>query len=340
MINHLKGGKLLVLLLAGLVVACQADKPQEPETPSIDTPKQVTVPAFQRDSAYRFVEKQVEFGPRVPNSAAHAACLEWLAGKLERYGAEVQLQSFKATAYNGDVLNGTNIIGKFNPQNQSRILLAAHWDSRHIADSPLSTERVDEPIPGADDGASGVGVLIEIARQISENPIQLGVDIVFFDAEDYGEDNGNNPESWALGAQQFSRNLPYTPNNKPKYGILLDMVGASGARFAKEEVSRRAAPGLLNNVWKLAQAMGYGNYFVNDPVGGVTDDHYFVNTIARIPMIDIINKPIETETGFVAHWHTQNDDMDAIDARTLRAAGQVVLAVVYREDAGTFGGLN
>ncbi len=297
----------------------------------------LAVPKFERDSAFAFVAKQVAFGPRVPNTDAHKRCKDWLVGQFTAYGLKVTEQPFTATAYTGKVLNGVNIIAQYKPEAAKRILLAAHWDSRHIADSPLATDRKKEPILGADDGGSGVGVLLEIARTLQANPADLGVDFVLFDAEDHGDDSDEkpNPTSWCLGSQHWSRNL--VPSGySPKYGILLDMVGAKNARFTKEGVSMNFAPDVMNKVWKIAQNLGYTNYFVEDKSGPVTDDHYFVNTIAKIPMIDIIGKSGDTQTGFGAHWHTHNDDMGIIDVRALRAVGQTLLEVIYLEAAGRF----
>ncbi len=322
-----------LLLATGLVLAvgCKNDPPTAPPPPR----QQVKVPAFSADSAYAYVAKQVEFGPRVVNSPGHKACREWLVGTFKRFGAKVIEQEFKAKAYTGETLNGVNIIAQYNPEKTQRVVLAAHWDTRHIADSPLSAERKNEPILGADDAGSGVGVLLEIARQLQANPIDIGVDIVLFDAEDYGDSEKDNPESWGLGSQYWSRNVHTAA--KPEYGILLDMVGAKNARFPVEGVSYNFAPQLVEQVWQLARQMGFGNYYVLENGGAVTDDHYFVNTIARIPMIDIINLPVNSGNGrFGDHWHTHNDDMDIIDPRTLRAAGQVVLAVLYREAGGLF----
>lgn len=336
---------LLFFFVIVFLVGCKEDNAQKENTPPPPV-RTVQVPKFERDSAYNYIDKQVAFGPRVPNSQAHTDCKNWLVSKLKSFGAEVIEQDFKATAYTGTVLNSTNIIGQYNLQSKKRILLAAHWDSRHIADSPLSTERQEEPILGADDGASGVGVLLEIARQLQANPIDMGVDIIFFDAEDHGEDkpDGWAPRNeaereqsratWCLGAQHWSRN-PHVAGYKPKYGILLDMVGSEGARFPVEEVSLTFAPQVVDKVWSLAGKMGYSNHFVAARTPGVTDDHYFVNTIAKIPMIDIINKPVESQTGFGRYWHTHNDNMEVISKRTLRSVGQLMLAVVYRENNGT-----
>ena len=330
--------KTLFLLIATAIFliysACKSDKTETAEEPV--TPKAYKVPGFNADSAYVFIEKQVAFGPRVTNSEGHKACKQWLVNKLEGYGLEVIEQDFEATAYTGTKLNGTNIIGQYNPKAKRRILLAAHWDTRHIADSPLSTEKQEEPILGADDGGSGVAVLLEVARMLQANPIEaqhLGVDIIFFDAEDYGQ-SGGDEKSYCLGSQHWAKNLHVT-GYKPLYGILLDMVGSAGARFTKEQVSTRYAPGLVNKVWKMAQAMGYGNHFVDIPSPALVDDHFFVNTIAGIPMIDIINRPV-TDTGFGEYWHTHNDVMSIIDRRTLKAVGQVMGAVVYREAGGSF----
>lgn len=320
----------LVTLLS--FTSCEPEtKIAEKETSTTVKAIQQPIPAFNRDSAYAFVAKQVAFGPRVMNTKAHEKNLQWMADKLSTFGAEVQLQKFDATAYTGEILKGTNVIGRYQPELQNRILLCAHWDSRHIADSDTNTGPKDQPVDGADDGASGVGVLLEIARQLGQQNPNIGVDIVMLDAEDYGESNANNPDSWGLGAQYYSRNLPAGP--KPRWGILLDMVGAKDARFTVEEVSEYYAPDLRKKVWRLAKQMGYGNYFVEEQSSAITDDHFFINKIAQIPTIDIINRP--TANSFVGHWHTDQDTIDKINKRTLGAVGQVVLATIYREASGT-----
>ncbi len=297
--------------------------------------KNVVVPKFEKDSAYQYIARQVAFGPRVPNTKAHQAAKKYLANTLRSFGAKVIEQDFVATAYTGTKLNSTNIIASYNPDHPRRVVLAAHWDSRHVADYDPDVSRQNEPILGADDGGSGVGVLMEIARTIQKNPINLGIDIVLFDAEDYGESKGQDIKTWCLGSQHWSHN-PHIKGYGADFGILLDMVGSKGARFTKEEVSRAYAPQILDKVWKLSQNMGYGNYFVNDQTRQLVDDHLFVNQIARIPMIDIINRPADTETGFGHYWHTHADDMSVIDKQTLRAVGQTLLAVIYQKSAGRF----
>lgn len=320
-----------LLLLLCLSYACGDDTATDPPPAPAAAPTEPAkpVPAFVRDSAYEYVAKQVAFGPRVMNTPAHEATKAWLIAKLEAFGAAVEEQDFVANAYDGTALEGTNIIGRYRPELTDRILLAAHWDTRHVADSPLENDP-QAVVNGADDGASGVGVLLEVARQLGLSTPGIGVDIVFFDAEDYGDSGDGN--SWGLGAQYYSNNLTGT---RPRYGILLDMVGGKDARFAVEQVSQRYAPQIVSKVWGLAKQMNFGPYFPESLGKAVTDDHYFVNNIAKIPMVDIINYRTETESGFVEHWHTGDDNMDAIDRETLRVVGQLTLAVVYREAAGT-----
>lgn len=326
---------LLSILMISVILffgACKNDKSQA--TTASET---TVVPSFNRDSAYSFVAQQVAFGPRVPVTPAHEACKNWLVSKFRSYGATVIEQNFQAKRYDGKPADGTNIIAQYNPSVGKRILLAAHWDSRHIADSPLSTERKTEPVLGADDGGSGVAVLLEIARQLQLKPVEIGIDLVLFDSEDLGDDDSKEPaaaNTWCLGTQYWARNL-HAPNYHPQYGILLDMVGSKGAQFPIEQYSYQAAREVVDEVWQLADNLGYSNYFPKTQGGGVTDDHVFVNEIAKIKMIDIINHSATTKTGFGAHWHTHDDDMDIIDRKTLKSVGQLMLAVIYRENDGT-----
>lgn len=325
------------ILIPGLLLliftACKSDHggtTVTPQDPVATAP--VKVPAFIKDSAFTFIQKQVAFGPRVPGSKGHTATREWLVKKLKSYGATVMEQSFKATtATIGDV-RAANIIASFNPTYARRIVLAAHWDTRFAADE--DTERASAPIDGADDGGSGVGVLLEMARLLKDNPINIGVDIVLFDAEDQGSSNGGN-ETWCLGAQHWAKN-PHVKGYRAEFGILLDMVGARGAVFQKENLNGvfPAAKAtrihqLYDKVWSLAQGMGKSHLFLNNRTPPVTDDHYFVNLNTDIPMIDIIHKPVSATNGFGPHWHTHDDNIDVIDPEVLGAVGQVVTAFLY-----------
>ncbi|GAB4495137.1 MAG: M28 family peptidase [Saprospiraceae bacterium] len=293
----------------------------------------IPVPAFNADSAFLYVKKQVDFGPRVPNTEAHRKCAAWLSSEFKRHGLTVIEQKFQAPHYKGGTFNGINIIGQYKPENPRRILFAAHWDSRFHADQ--DTKDQNKPILGADDGGSGVGVLLEMARLLSQNPLDIGVDFVLFDAEDQGndtDDGQDHSKTWCLGAQHWSKNL-HKPGYMPMFGILLDMVGGANPKFQKEGISMQAAPSIVEKVWSTAAALGYSNVFVQELGSAVTDDHYFVVMNARIPMIDIISRPGETKSGFVPHWHTHNDNMKAIDKNTLRIVGEVVTTVLYRSSA-------
>ncbi len=325
----------LAAVCALLVVFCKTDPPK------IDPPKlvepayqppavQLPVPEFFADSAFLFIEKQLAFGPRVPNTVAHDNCRKYLAAQLSRFGAKVIEQPFSAKRYDGVELKCTNIIGQFRPENKRRILLSAHWDSRFMSDhDPVSK---DKGVPAADDGGSGVGILLEIARVLQKNPADIGLDIIFWDGEDQGQDNGGDPNSWCLGSQHWVKNKHFAG---ALFGINLDMVGAKGARFPKERNSMVYAPKVVEKVWGLAGQMGYGNFFVGDFGGPITDDHAVVSELGGLPTIDIINLQPGQKT-FGPHWHTQGDNLSVIDKKVLQAVGQTVTAVIYRSYNGTF----
>jgi len=289
-----------------------------------------SVPIFSADSAYVFVEKQVQFGTREPNSVGHQQTKAYLISEFRRFAGNnaVFAQNFNYAGYNNDTLSLSNIIAAFNPQSRTRILLSAHWDTRPRADEDSDPARRGEPIIGADDGGSGVGVLLEIARLMSEDMPPIGVDILLFDGEDYG--TSGDLDRYFLGARYWSENPP-VPGYAPRFGILLDLVGAQGASFPKEGFSRRYAGALVNQIWDLAGKMGYGAFFVNVDGPPVADDHMIVNQIAGIPMIDIIHYNVTPEQGiaFPPHWHTHADTMDIISKSTLQAVGDVVTEIIY-----------
>jgi hypothetical protein len=295
----------------------------------------VETPDFKADSAYQYIAQQVAFGPRIPGSEASQNTLQFLVAKLKSYGWTVTEQPFTAFRYDGKKLQGTNIIAQFQPAVAKRILLAAHWDARSIADK--DSVRKNEPIDAANDGASGVGVLLEIARNLHEakNKPAVGVDIVLFDLEDHGEPDDytgeHKPNSWALGSQHWAANL-VPANYKAYYGILLDMVGGKGAMFPHEGSSMQYAPGIVRSVWATAADLGYSNLFVDQDAFGISDDHTAVNEIAKIQMIDIID--LRASNGgfeFGSFHHTHADNLANIDKSTLKAVGQTLLQVLYRE---------
>ena len=291
-------------------------------------------PTFNADSAYAFIQKQVDFGPRVPGTKGHIDTKNWMISKLENYGWNVQTQDFQAKTYDGLTWNLTNIIASHNPAATKRILLAAHWDTRRIADK--DTDRLKEPIDGANDGGSGVGVLLEIARTIAAQELKpdVGVDIIFFDGEDDGEPEGSRTRNtaqeywWCHGSQYWSKNK-HVPNYSAYYGVLIDLVGAKNAKFYREGYSRQYAAGILSKVWGHAAKLGHSDFFIQKDAPEILDDHAFVNEWAGIPMIDIIE--FSPDFGFGHYHHTHQDNMELIDPRSLKAVGETVLFTVYQE---------
>ncbi|MFC0185289.1 Peptidase family M28 [Pseudarcicella hirudinis] len=325
---------LAIFILSGVAVyfkSCQ--KPSE-TTEITNTIDLVPAPTFNQDSAYAFIDQQVKFGPRVPNLASHKACGDWLVAKLKQFGAEVETQDFVAYTYDGKKLNARNIIGSINAKASKRILLTAHWDSRSVADKDKKDPNL--PIDGANDGGSGVGVLLEIARAIqsAQNKPNVGVDIILFDAEDTGEPESFTGEhkatSWCLGSQYWATHK-HKENYTAYYGILLDMVGAKGATFPHEGTSMQYAPMIVRNIWDIGNQLGYSNYFKDEDGGGLTDDHTAVNEIGKIQMIDIVELRVNDANTFGAYHHTHGDNMSVIDKTTLKAVGQTVLQVLYQE---------
>ncbi|MBN2746036.1 MAG: M28 family peptidase [Bacteroidales bacterium] len=334
MVNIQKIKIITSMVLVGILFWACENQPAKPKTISSSQKTAViTMPDFNADSAYVYVEAQVAFGPRVPGTEAHQACANWLIKKLESFGGNVTVQDFKTRVYTGKIYSGKNIIASFNPEAKKRIMLSAHWDSRPYADYDADEANHRKPIDGANDGASGVGVLLEMARLFQQQNPTVGVDIFFWDLEDYGEhrdDMGSHENSWGLGSQYWSKN-PHKPGYRAAYGILLDMVGAANPTFYREYYSNMYASSVVDKVWRIAESLGYQNYFINQAEGVVMDDHYYINTIAGIPTIDIIHYNPANKNGFFAQWHTQGDNMEIIDKSTLEMVGKVVTKVVYHE---------
>jgi len=309
-----------------LVATCSNSKKTSETSPS---EKKVSVPSFSADSAYKYVKTQVDFGTRIPNTPAHVECGNYLENQLKKYNAKVTVQNVDLTTYDGKILKAKNIIGSYNSDSESRILLFAHWDTRPWADNDSDKKNHKKPVLGANDGASGVGILLEIARNLGKQNPNIGVDIAFFDAEDSGTNEGGE-NSWCLGTQHWALN-PHIAGYKARFGILLDMVGAPNATFYREYFSDLYASNIVDKVWLQAATLGFGQYFVNETGGAVTDDHIFVNKLAGIPSADIIQHDKNTETGFGHYWHTVNDTMENIDKNTLQAVGVTLLNVIYNE---------
>lgn len=329
------GIAVVLLILFLLLEGCGGGgKPEEVKEPE----RIIRVPVFNADSAYQFVNEQVQFGPRVPNTLAHKKSGDYLVNKLGTYGAKVIEQEFSAPSYDGKQLQLRNIIGSFYPEQKKRILLAAHWDTRPVADK--DQENPTGAMDGANDGASGVGVLLEIARVLSQDTsLSVGIDIIFFDGEDWGvpenvQSEKSPPQNWVswwcLGSQYWSKNK-HASNYAAYYGILLDMVGAKNSQFFREGASLRYAPRIVAKIWDTGSRLGYSDYFVKQDAHAITDDHIFVNELAKIPMVDIVH--YQQGTGYFGDYHhSQKDNMNLIGKETLEAVGTTLLNVIYYEE--------
>ncbi|MDZ7719462.1 MAG: M28 family peptidase [Balneolaceae bacterium] len=315
--------KYLVIVAFLILIGCTSE-------PGLEFQEQGrAVPEFSSDQAYQYIEEQLEFGPRVPNSDAHRKAVQYLRNHfLETAGQQsVFVQSFETEVY-GDSLQLYNILASFGTEKQDRILLAAHWDSRPRSEEEADSLSKTRPVPGADDGASGVAVLMELAHVFAQNEPPIGVDIILFDGEDYGETS--DLANYFLGSRHWGNNPPVS-GYSPRFGILLDMVGGQNAQFPKEGYSMEFAPNLVNEVWAIGQEFGYEDLFLDQVGSRVADDHYIVERLTGIPMINIIHHKISPsgEVEFPSYWHTQNDDIDIIDKEVLQAVGDVLLELIY-----------
>ena len=295
--------------------------------------------SFSGDSAYAYVAGQVAFGPRVPGTDAHHDCVQYIGRTLERFGATVEIQTGEVMRYDGEWQHVANICAHLPAdsayQGEKTVLLCAHYDSRPWADQEEDYSHRMSPILGANDGASGVGVLMEVARQwqnLSER--KRPVEIVLFDCEDMGTPQfytGKQREhTWCLGAQLWARTIVESRESKAVYafGILLDMVGDPNASFPREYYSEQYAGKYVEKIWRTAEQLGYGHRFVSTRSYPITDDHYYVNTIAKIPCVDIIHYVPGSETGFAWWWHTHSDDMRNVNPGTLQEVGKVLMSVI------------
>ncbi|MDI9318899.1 MAG: M28 family peptidase [Phycisphaerales bacterium] len=321
--------KLLFVPLCFILQSCGGEDQEnknDSRTPITNIPK-VSIPNFNPDSAYNYIQEQLNFGFRTPGSIGQKKCADWMQQKLKTFCDTVYRQSTQVKGGDGKMLPCINLIGSINPKATKRILLLTHWDSRSWADEDDSAQT--KPILAADDAASGVGVLIELARQVHTLKIgaDIGIDILFTDVEDYGKTEWGE-DSYCLGTQYWAHN-PHVAGYTAEFGVLLDMVGAKGATFPLEMLSSQYAPDVQRNVYQAAQRAGFSSYFPFVQGGGITDDHKYVNEIIKIPTIDIINLVPNSQEPFKPHWHTHDDNMNVIDRATLKAVGQTLLQIIY-----------
>lgn len=335
----MKRHAIAALITAAAVISgtgCSV-KSDKTDAKSATVSRQVKSPAtFNRDSAYFFIRQQIAFGPRVSGTEGNRLCRDYIVSELKRHGAgNVSVQTGEVTAFTGEKLPIGNIMASYSPDKPDRILLLAHYDTRPWADSDMMEENRIKPVLGANDGASGVAVLLEIARQLNKCKPPVGVDLLFVDAEDYGQASGfsTHDSTWCLGTQYWIENMPYAPDSLPRYAILFDMVGGIDAKFHREYFSDEDASKLVDKVWAMAQNSGFGDRFINQKGGAVVDDHIFLNK-AGIPTIDIIESKNASTGTFAPTWHTVNDNLGNIDPSSLHAVGQTVLNLLHNEPAG------
>jgi glutaminyl-peptide cyclotransferase len=323
----------ILIAIPMLLIGCSGDRPhplRRADSSSVAPPTNVMspmsatspiIPVFSGARAYAQLTRQTSFGPRNPNSAGHRACLQYLTSTLQSFADRVQLQEFMHDGYGGEKLRLTNLIAAFKPQVSPRILLCAHWDTRPRGEQDADKSRRNDPILGANDGASGVAVLLEIAQLLKTSPPVAGVDIVLFDGEDYGKEGDR--ESYLLGSKYFAEHKQ--ADYFPKFGILLDMVGDKELEVPKEQNSVRFAPDIVQLIWDTARDLGIAQ-FVDQAGEEVMDDHWPLNS-AGIKTVDLIdfNYPDRTNR----FWHTHKDIPENCSAESLEAVGTVVTQIVY-----------
>lgn len=320
---------LVALCLLGFT-ACQSNSTSNKKATNQGTDyAKVNTPEFNADSAYQFVVDQLNFGFRTPDSKGASKCAAYLTRQMQRWCDTVIVQKFTTTLWNNTTVHGQNIIASLDPSNQNRILIAAHWDSRLWADHDPDEKNHHQPILGANDGASGVAVMMEMARTMSQQKPSVGIDFIFFDVEDQGiadwsdmyEDN-----TWCKGSQYWAQ-MPHVPYYRAIYGVLFDMVATHNPRFTMEQVSMQYAPHIMNKYWNAAAALGYSNIFLNEKTDPILDDHLYINQIAGIPTIDIVqNSP---EGSFFKYWHTIGDNLETIDKETMSKVANLTMKVIY-----------
>lgn len=321
---HRQSCIVLLSLAALLSLGCEMRRNQEviKEVTSKTQPMQISVPRFDGKRAFEFLVAQTNFGPRVPNTEAHRNCLNFITRELGQLADTVYHQPFRHTGYDGKLLYLTNIVASWNREAQRRILLCAHWDSRPWADQDPDPVNRSKAVPGANDGASGVAVLLEIARHLKTQSPSVGVEIVLFDGEDYGR--AGDLDHFVLGSKYFVQQM-----RKPfayEFGILLDMVGDSQLEILKERNSLRYAPDIIDLVWSAARDVGSTSFV--DVIGDeVYDDHVPLNE-AGVKTIDIIDFAYPDQSH--RYWHTVEDTPDKCSPESLEEVGNVVLYVIYQ----------
>ncbi len=274
---------------------------------------------FEGQSAFGYVQTQVGFGPRVPGTEAHRKMGDWLDSLLRQRADTLIVQQWNHVTTGRDTLQLRNFIARFNPAAEKRILLLAHWDSRPVSDGPLSRDST-KPVLGANDGASGVALLLGVADVLKRAPPTVGVDLLFVDGEDYG-DFTKTPADVLIGSRYYGGHQP--PGPRPLYAVLFDLIGDKDLQIYQEGNSLIGAPEVVQLVWDTARDLGYGGYFIASPKHTLIDDHLELQK-AGIRAIDIVDFDYPA-------WHTQDDTIDKVSPESLQVVGDVALALIRRE---------
>lgn len=274
---------------------------------------------FDGQSAFGYVVSQVDLGPRVPGTEAHRKMGDWLDSLLRQRADTLMVQSWKHVTVARDTLPLRNFIARFNPAAEKRILLLAHWDSRPVSDSPLSRDST-KPVLGANDGGSGVALLLGVADVLKRAPPPVGVDLLFVDGEDYG-DFTKSPADVLIGSRYYGAHQP--PGPQPLYAVLFDLIGDKDLQIYQEGNSLVGAPEVVELVWDTAKDLGYGGYFIASPKHTLIDDHLELQK-AGIRAIDVVDFDYPA-------WHTQYDTIDKVSPASLQVVGDVAVALVRRE---------
>lgn len=285
-----------------------------------DAPPPAAAPAVDGQAVMALVDHQMSFGPRVPGTPGHQAQLRWMVARLDSLAPVVEADTFTHVTQAGDTLTLTNVLARFRPEERRRIVLATHWDTRPTSDNTVDPEGRALPLPGANDGASGTAVLLELARVFRDMAPPMGVDLLFIDGEDYGPET----DDMFLGARRYAQGLA-NADPRPVYGVLLDMVGEADARFEVEAYSIQLAPIVVRKVWDAAARLGYSETFPDVVGKRVGDDHVFLNQ-AGLPTVDVIDFDYGPGNRY---WHTQDDTADKLSAETLLKVTRVMAELVY-----------
>jgi Peptidase family M28 len=301
--------RLILLVLLGLLPACHSSPP----------------PRYDGQAAFAYLQQQVAFGPRIPRSPGHRSEAAWLDSLLRQRADTLVVQAWNHVTARGDTLPLTNFLARFNPAAPQRILFLAHWDTRPISDNPSFKGDRNQPVPGANDGASGVAMLLGLADVYHRNPPRVGVDLLFVDGEDYGDFKDQSQADVLIGSRYYAAHLPSGPT--PLYAVLFDMIGDRDLRILQEGNSLLGAPEVVDLVWSAAREAGHGNVFIATPGVTLTDDHVELQKVG-IRAIDVVDFDYGPDNSY---WHTPNDTLDKVSAASLQIVGDVAVTLVHRQ---------